>query len=71
MSFAVSNPNGYEWASHAAGFFAWKRNLFRPAFHRFWRTILRFNDIARSELESGAVNDTTLGGLARPSRFRR
>ncbi|MEO0884124.1 MAG: FAD-dependent oxidoreductase [Pseudomonadota bacterium] len=61
MSFAVSNPDGYEWASHARGFFAWKRNLFRPAFHRFWRTILRFNDIARAELEKDSVDDTTLG----------
>ncbi|MEM7662569.1 MAG: FAD-dependent oxidoreductase [Pseudomonadota bacterium] len=61
MSFAVSNPGGYEWASHISGFFAWKRNLFRPAFHRFWRTILRFNDIARAELERDDLDDTTLG----------
>lgn len=61
MSFAVSNPEGYEWASHLKGFFAWKRNLLRPDFHRFWRTILRFNDIARAELEKGEVDDTTLG----------
>ncbi|MEO1475285.1 MAG: FAD-dependent oxidoreductase [Pseudomonadota bacterium] len=61
MSFAVSNPTGYEWASSARGLFAWKRNLFNPAFHKFWQTILRFNDIARAELTSGAVNDTTLG----------
>lgn len=61
MSFAVSNPQGYEWASNPQGLFAWKRNLFKPAFHRFWRTILRFNDLAREELDSGAIMDTTLG----------
>lgn len=61
MSFAVSNPNGYEWASNPQGLFAWKRNLFKPAFHRFWRTILRFNDLARAELERGDIDDATLG----------
>ena len=61
MSFAVSNPKGYEWTSNPQGLFAWKRNLFKPAFHRFWRTILRFNDIAREELEAGKIQDATLG----------
>ncbi|MEO0816704.1 MAG: FAD-dependent oxidoreductase [Pseudomonadota bacterium] len=61
MSFAVSNPTGYEWASSVKGIFAQKRNLFRPAFHRFWRTILKFNDIARSELAQGSVSDVSLG----------
>lgn len=61
MSFGVSNPDGYEWASNPRGLFAWKRNLFKPAFHRFWRTILRFNDLARAELEAGKIDDTTLG----------
>lgn len=61
MSFAVSNPDGYEWASNPRGLFAWKRNLFKPAFHKFWRTILRFNDIAREELKTGKISDTTLG----------
>lgn len=61
MSFAVSNPDGYEWASNPQGLFAWKRNLFKPAFHRFWRTILRFNDLAREELGAGKIEDATLG----------
>ncbi|MEL7482187.1 MAG: FAD-dependent oxidoreductase [Pseudomonadota bacterium] len=61
MSFAVSNPDGFEWASNPKGFFAWKRNLVNPVFHRFWRTILRFNDVARKELESGEIAETTLG----------
>lgn len=61
MSFAVSNPNGYEWASTLNGIFAQRRNFFRPKFHKFWRTILKFNDLARSELEAGAIGDISLG----------
>lgn len=61
MSFAVSNPDGYEWASNPKGLFAWKRNLFSPKFHAFWRTILKFNDLARAELEAGQIQDATLG----------
>lgn len=61
MSFAVSNPDGYEWASRATGIFADKRNLFRPKFHRFWRTILKFNDIAREELAASKVGNVSLG----------
>ncbi|MEM9739410.1 MAG: FAD-dependent oxidoreductase [Pseudomonadota bacterium] len=61
MSFAVSNPEGYEWASTLTGIFAQKRNIFKPAFHRFWRTILKFNDIARSELNAGEIGNISLG----------
>ena len=61
MSFSVSNPHGYEWSSNPAGLFAQKRNLFKPAFHKFWRTILKFNDLARAELEAGKITDATLG----------
>lgn len=61
MSFAVSDPKGWEWASTAQGIFAQRRNLLSPAFHRFWRTILKFNTIARTELAAGRIDDTTLG----------
>lgn len=61
MSFAVSDPKGWEWASTVSGIFAQRANLFRPSFHRFWRTILKFNDIARAELDAGTIMDTTLG----------
>lgn len=61
MSFAVSDPNGYEWASNVRGIFAQKRNFFSPKFHKFWRTILKFNDIARKDLEDGTLKDSTLG----------
>lgn len=61
MSFAVSDPNGWEWASNARGLFAQKRNLISPRFHRFWRTILKFNDLARSELAAGKITNISLG----------
>ncbi|MEO1028556.1 MAG: FAD-dependent oxidoreductase [Pseudomonadota bacterium] len=61
MSFAVSDPNGYEWASNVRGIFAQKRNFFSPKFHKFWRTILKFNDMARKDLENGSLKDSTLG----------
>ncbi len=61
MSFGVSTPQGYEWASNPQGLFAWKRNLFNPKFHTFWRTILKFNDVARAELDAGQIKEATLG----------
>lgn len=61
MSFAVSDPKGWEWASSARGIFSQKKNLFSPRFHRFWRTILKFNDTAREELAAGVIEDVSLG----------
>lgn len=61
MSFAVDNPEGFTWASTLNGLFAQRRNLFSPKFHKFWRTILRFNDLAREELTSGKIDDISLG----------
>jgi len=61
MSFAVSDPQGYEWASTASGLFADKRNLFSPKYISFLRTILKFNDQARDELASGRVENISLG----------
>lgn len=61
MSFAVSDPDGWEWASSLSGLFAQKRNLLSPRFHRFWRTILKFNDLAREEFAAGRITQTTLG----------
>lgn len=60
MSFAVSDPAGWEWASTLPGLFAQKRNMLNPDFHRFWKAILKFNDTARLQLAGGAVTDTTL-----------
>jgi len=60
MSFAVSNPNGYEWSSNPSGILAWKRNLLKPRYYKFLRTILKFNDTAREELAAGTLKDATL-----------
>ena len=61
MSFSVTDPAGWTWASTVTGIFAQKRNLLSLRFHRFWQTILKFNDLARTELAADAVHDTTLG----------
>ncbi|WP_084419076.1 NAD(P)/FAD-dependent oxidoreductase [Henriciella litoralis] len=69
MSFAVSNPDGFEWASTVRGMFARKRNLFRMRFHSFWREILKFNDVARAELAAGNVGSESLGIWLKQKRF--
>jgi len=65
MSFAVSDPDGWEWASNIRGLCAQKKNLLSPRFHRFWRTILKFNDSAREELAAGKIEDISLGDWLR------
>ncbi|MHA7900997.1 MAG: NAD(P)/FAD-dependent oxidoreductase [Henriciella sp.] len=69
MSFAVSNPDGYEWASTLNGIFAQRRNLLSLKFHKFWRTILKFNDLARAELQAGKIDDVSLGSWLRKHGF--
>lgn len=69
MSFAVSNADGYEWASTLNGIFAQRSNFFRPKFHKFWRTILKFNDLAREELLAGKIDDVSLGSWLRKQGF--
>lgn len=61
MSFAVSDPQGYEWGSDPLGLFAWKRNLLDRNFHGLLAEILRFNTRAREQLEANTVSDTSLG----------
>ncbi len=60
MSFSVTDPEGWTWASTLTGIFAQKRNLLNLRFHKFWRTILAFNDTARKDLAAGTVADSTL-----------
>ena len=51
MSFAVSDPSGFEWSTNGlAGMFAWKRNLARPGFLAMLGDILRFSTRARADL---------------------
>ena len=37
-----------------------KRNLFSPRFHRFWRTILKFNDSPAPSSHAGEIGDIAL-----------
>ena len=69
MGFAVSNPDGFEWASSVSGFTAHKRNLLKPSYYKFLRTILKFNDMAREELEAGKIGDVSLGYWLEKHKF--
>jgi predicted NAD/FAD-binding protein len=61
MSFAVSDPRGFEWGSDPWGLFAWKRNLWNAEFHGLLREILRFNTRARDALAADNIPDVSLG----------
>lgn len=61
MSFAVSDPNGYEWSSDPWGLFAWKRNALDKNFRGLLGEIIAFNNVARAELNSGKLQDISLG----------
>jgi predicted NAD/FAD-binding protein len=64
MSFAVSLDGGdYEYGSSLTKFVAQRRNLFRPAFWRMSRDILRFNHHARSLLAALNDPDLTIGAF--------
>jgi predicted NAD/FAD-binding protein len=60
MSFAVSDPEGYEWGSDLLGLFAWKRNLVDPRFLGLLSEIIRFNTLARKDLAAGTIPDVSL-----------
>ncbi len=62
MRFSVSmHDGGFEWNSDVpGGIFVDKRNFFRPSFWFFLFGILRFNKVARAELERGISPDETL-----------
>lgn len=55
MSFAVSDPQAFEWSSNPKGIFAYRRNFFRPSFLKLLRDIFRFNDIARRAAEEDSI----------------
>lgn len=66
MSFAVSDPGGFEWSSNGlTGLFAWKRNLANPAFLRLLSDIVRFSTNARRDLARKAIGDETLDSYVR------
>jgi uncharacterized protein len=61
MSFSVSDPDSYEWSSDPWGLFAWKRNALDAKFRGLIGEILRFNNVARSEIVASSIPDATLG----------
>lgn len=61
MSFAVSDPDGFEWSSNGlSGIFAWKRNLARPTFLAMLADIVRFSTKARADLENPNLASQTI-----------
>ena len=60
MSFSVQADNGgIEYSSYVPnGLFAQRRNLFRPAFHRMIRDILRFNKTTIQSVDHLGYDDT-------------
>lgn len=73
MSFAFSLRDGeMEWAGDSLStVFAQRSNLLRPRFVRGVLDILRFNRIAREQLESGQVGDIGLGAWLKREGFSR
>ncbi len=76
MSFAVSDPNGYEWSSNRDGLFAYKRNLLNFGYIRFLLDILKFNKRAQTDIAANAIApDLTLGSyldqIGMSDKFRR
>lgn len=73
MSFGVRcRQTGFEYSSRGlAGFFADKRNLFRPRHFALLAEILRFNRISMESLKANTFSDMTLGEYVRSHRFGR
>lgn len=69
MSFSVFSPRtGFEYSSHGArGFFADRRNWFRPSHYRLMAEILRFNRSARAALEMDV--NVTIGRFLEHGRY--
>ena len=72
MSFSVRHdPSGLEYASASLGaFFAQRRNVLRPRFHRMWMDILRFHREAPA-LDGVRGDETTVADYVRGRGFGR
>jgi predicted NAD/FAD-binding protein len=69
MSFAFAGE-GFEWSSNFPhGVFAQKRNIASPRFLRMLMDIGRFNRMALEDLESGQLDDLSVGGYLRLRQF--
>jgi uncharacterized protein len=69
MSFAFAGQ-GLEWSSNfPTGVFAQKRNMANPRFLRMLADIGRFNRTALTDLQTGKLENLTLGGYLHRRRF--
>ena len=62
MSFSYESATG-DWSYAGTGFnglFAQRRNLFRPAYYRFLKEIIRFCRASLSDLEQGSLGNRTM-----------
>lgn len=72
MSFAVSDPDGFEWSSNGiGGVFAWKRNLTNPSFLCMLGDIVRFSAAARADLAADRIASGTLEDYVRDLKMSR
>lgn len=71
MSFGVSFGGGsLEWAGDSlATLFAQKRNLLSIRHHAMWTDILRFNRIAKADIQADSVGAQSLGDYLSARRF--
>ena len=71
MSFSVSLDDGrFEWrGNQVKGIFAQKRNIFSPGFLYMLGDILRFNRLAKKDLNSGALCGLTMRDYLDVKRF--
>ena len=73
MSFGVHHgPTGFQWSSRAA--IDWPQHLstlLRPRFLRMLREVVRFNRLATASLQSGLLEEYSLGQFLRTHRFSR
>lgn len=71
MSFSVRNDQtGLEYNGHTvATLFAQKKNFFKPSFYRLIVEILRFNKLAKQEVEHSRSKSQTLGEFLKQHQF--
>lgn len=72
MSFAVSDPDGFEWSSNGVGgLFAWKRNITNASFLCMLGDIVRFSAAARADLAADRLSASTLEDYVRALKLGR
>ncbi|WP_420432398.1 NAD(P)/FAD-dependent oxidoreductase [Hyphobacterium sp.] len=71
MSFGFALDGDIEWSSNGlTGLFAQKRNAVRPSYLGMLRDVLRFNNEAQKDLESGKLANAALGPYLEQNGYR-